>query len=55
MLKIDYGLDKTKKLVSTTKSTSNYAKGTKLERAGATMEKKLEVFFTNWGMCKTFY
>ncbi len=52
LIKIDYGLDKTKKLVTTTKSTTNYAKGTKLERAGAIMEKRLEAFFTTWGMCK---
>ena len=41
--------------ISTTSSTDSqyeYVRGSFMERAGASMEKALESFFTAWGTCK---
>lgn len=41
--------------ISTTSSTDSqyaYVQGSFMERAGASMEKALESFFTSWGTCK---
>jgi hypothetical protein len=42
--------------ISTTSSTDSqyeYVEGSFMERAGASMEKALESFFTAWGTCKS--
>ena len=44
--------------ISTTSSTDSqyaYFEGSFMERAGASMEKALESFFTSWGTCKILF
>ena len=45
-------LQPTPSTTSSTDSQFTYGQGSLMERAGATMEKWLESFFTSWGTCK---